>query len=264
MESKYKYLSDGRKVCVIGKINTSEHIVQEIFITESGDEIPSGEKFTTKSLHDSPVESYKQRSEKALEMKLAATSRELELVNLKLAESNKKVKTNLAIASSALKSIDCIKDKKKLSLLSMFLSGSIEYVVIDDHGISAPLKFEDIVQGDGDLKLISLFGKSNGDLGFRINQYRDGSGYYRTITPFATYQEALQHIKSRFMSGIKNDSGYYSSFKKCLDIGIAFTDEENKEINSYLLQQKTERINHAVKAHEESIKQIKNSFGDIN
>lgn len=41
--SNMKYLADGRKVVVIGKINQTEHIVQEIFVTDSGDELPSGD-----------------------------------------------------------------------------------------------------------------------------------------------------------------------------------------------------------------------------
>ena len=263
MESKY--LSDGRKVCVIGKINTSEHIVQEIFITENGDEIPSGEKFTTKSLHDAPVESYKQRSEKELEKRVAAASRELELVNLRLAEANKKARANLAIASSALKSIGCIKDKEKLNLLSMFLSGSIEYVVFDNYSILPPLKFEDAVQ-DGsynELKLISLFGKANGDLEFRINQYRDGSGSDKTITAFETYQQALNHIKLIFMSKIENNRGYCSDFKKCLDMGIVFTGEEKAKIKNLFLTKRTEEAESAVKSHERSIERINNLYDVI-
>jgi len=59
--SEFKFLNDGRKVKVIGKLNNQEMIVQEIFVTKSGDEIPSGESFTAKSLHDEPVLSYKDK-----------------------------------------------------------------------------------------------------------------------------------------------------------------------------------------------------------
>ncbi|VGD33408.1 Uncharacterised protein [Klebsiella pneumoniae] len=53
-----KYLSDGRKVVVVGQLNQTETIVQEVFVTEAGDELPGGERFVTKSLHDVPVESW--------------------------------------------------------------------------------------------------------------------------------------------------------------------------------------------------------------
>lgn len=62
-----KFLSDGRKVVVCGKINQTEYIVQEVFVTKDGSEIPSGENFTAKSLHDMPVESYAVRESRRLE-----------------------------------------------------------------------------------------------------------------------------------------------------------------------------------------------------
>jgi hypothetical protein len=34
-----KYLSDGRKVVVVGQLNQTETIVQEVFVTEAGDEL---------------------------------------------------------------------------------------------------------------------------------------------------------------------------------------------------------------------------------
>jgi hypothetical protein len=65
-----KYLSDGRKVVVVGKLNSQETIVQEIFCNKEGSEIPSGENFVVKSLHDSPVESWKNKEEKKLEKRI--------------------------------------------------------------------------------------------------------------------------------------------------------------------------------------------------
>ena len=65
-----KFLSDGRKVAVIGSVNSKQFIVQEIFITESGDEIPTGESFVTGSLHDEPVKSYLDKKVEEQELRL--------------------------------------------------------------------------------------------------------------------------------------------------------------------------------------------------
>ncbi len=62
-ETAKKFLTDGRKVAVLGKLNNAEYIVQEIFVTPAGEEIPSGENFTAKSLHDAPIESYHKKEE---------------------------------------------------------------------------------------------------------------------------------------------------------------------------------------------------------
>lgn len=45
-----KYTADGKKVVVIGDLNQTEKIVQEIFVTEDGCEIPTGERFVIKKV----------------------------------------------------------------------------------------------------------------------------------------------------------------------------------------------------------------------
>ena len=80
--SELKYLSDGRKVSVIGKINKTEYIVQEVFITESGDEIPSGENFTAKSLHDAPVLSWKENEAKKVESRYEKANNEIKVIEI--------------------------------------------------------------------------------------------------------------------------------------------------------------------------------------
>ena len=57
-----KYTTDGRKVVIIGDLNQTEKIVQEIFVTEDGAEIPSGERFVVKSLLDTPAKSWKEKN----------------------------------------------------------------------------------------------------------------------------------------------------------------------------------------------------------
>ena len=72
-----KFLTDGRKVRVIGKLNNNESIVQEIYIDEGGSEIPSGDNFTAKNLHDAPVETYTDREIKKKKAKLVSIESEI-------------------------------------------------------------------------------------------------------------------------------------------------------------------------------------------
>ena len=46
--TQFKYTTDNKKVIVVGKLNSQETIVQEIFISNDS-EIPSGEHFVVKS-----------------------------------------------------------------------------------------------------------------------------------------------------------------------------------------------------------------------
>jgi hypothetical protein len=47
MQKEIKFTADGKKVVVIGSLNSQEKIVQEIFVFD-GSEIPSGEHFVVK------------------------------------------------------------------------------------------------------------------------------------------------------------------------------------------------------------------------
>ena len=62
-----KYTNDGKKVLIVGKLNSQETIVQEIFVS-AGQEIPSGENFVVKSLHDAPAESWKEKNLRELSL----------------------------------------------------------------------------------------------------------------------------------------------------------------------------------------------------
>lgn len=62
MNDNIKYTKEGKKVAIVGKINNTQWIVQEIFV--SGDnEFPSGENFVVTSLLDVPAETYQSRKE---------------------------------------------------------------------------------------------------------------------------------------------------------------------------------------------------------
>jgi 23S rRNA C2498 (ribose-2'-O)-methylase RlmM len=89
--NELKYTSDGKKVSVIGKINQTEFIVQEIFVTESGDEIPSGENFTAKSLHDKPVISWKEKRIYEYELKY----KKIEELTCKLKEKEFEIQSHV-------------------------------------------------------------------------------------------------------------------------------------------------------------------------
>ena len=73
--NEIKYTTDGKKVVVIGDLNQTEKIVQEIFVTEDGCEIPSGERFVVKSLLDKPSISWKEKTLLDLEARFESESK---------------------------------------------------------------------------------------------------------------------------------------------------------------------------------------------
>lgn len=238
MSNQTKYLSDGRKVVLVGWLNNVEAIVQEIFVTAAGDEIPSGERFVVKSLHDTPVKSYKDKELERLEKRekdakatILRLEKEIELIDERL-------KTRRAMASCIEKAAKSM-SPEDLDLLEMFTTGQIKWAVDLDYRINDPVPFDtyfadvDTEYGrrrfDG-IKLLTLFGTSEGNLRFRVNHYRDGSGCYSNSYFFKDRESALSFIKDTVDFRIQEGKCSITDYDKCLSMGIAFSAEATEKM----------------------------------
>jgi hypothetical protein len=199
--SDIKYTSDGKKVLVVGKLNAEQTIVQEIFVS-AGQEIPSGENFVVKSLHEQPAESWKEKHLRELEERFDAQKKKLE----REMEQHRE-KLGLAIGKAKLRAEAILNFANKANddqakLLKAFMCGEITHMFIG--GYSPEIvdcqdsnKAYDVdswhsrIKLEG-IKLVSLMGKSDGDLSYRLHDYRDGSGSSKEVFPARSYQEALK------------------------------------------------------------------------
>lgn len=197
----HKFTSDGRKVLVVGKLNATEHIVQEIFVAANGQEIASGENFVVKGLHDAPVESWKAKDLREREQRYEKDKAELER---RRAEMHRKLNGAIEKArmrASALLDFAANAEDSQLQRLRAFVSGEITHLFIDgsDRCI-ATWDSDTMFQIDNDygrskidaIKLVSLLGRSDGRLDYKLHRYYDGSGRDEcTIVPCRSYDEAL-------------------------------------------------------------------------
>lgn len=199
-----KYTSDGRKVIVVGKLNSKQHIVQEIFVCD-GQEVPSGENFVVSSLHDAPAESWKEKNLRELEERYEKTRKNIEKrtneANSRLAVAETKSKQRAAAMLAFAKN----SDNEQLQTLHAFMAGEITHFFIDNYSPEI-VTWDDNKIYDTDswgsrlriegIKLISLFGRSDGHLHYQLSQYRDGSGGSARIVPCRSYEEALAKAQS--------------------------------------------------------------------
>ena len=238
-----KYLSDGRKVTVIGQLNNVETIVQEIFITEQGDEIPSGERFVVKSLHDTPVESWKSKEEAKLNERIKKLESDIENKNKEYKNAYNQLEAIRALLAKS-KMIEAAFTKEHVERISAFMTATIQYLVIEEYEITPPVKMIDrVINWDNyygsakfdEIKLLSVLGRSDGDLSYRINRYSDGSGGGVEVHPCLTLEEAHEKIKSRAQSLIDVNRLTDKSYKACIDMGIKF---DESSINKYLSYKK--------------------------
>ena len=84
----------------------------------------------------------------------------------------------------------------QLKTLDMFLDGKITHYVVEKawSGIEI-IPFEDKAPGErwdkDKTKLLTLFGKSDGNLEWKLSEYSDGSGTKYAVIPCVSYDEAL-------------------------------------------------------------------------
>lgn len=78
-----------------------------------------------------------------------------------------------------------------MKTVEKFLAGKMNVLLREENG------FYEIVENQ-DKKLISLFGKSNGELQWELNKWSDGLGKNWNIYPFETQHEAEEFVFSRF------------------------------------------------------------------
>jgi len=194
MKGNIKYTSEGKKVVVIGVLNSTDTIVQEIFVTNDGAEIPSGEQFIVKSLHDELVETWQSKNEKKLEGIRKQQEREWEIRKKELSKARQ-------IAAATIKSLKRLASKaaqEQLDTLEAFVAGEITHVLhigyynctinnFDDTNGAADSEYR-----IDDIRILSLFGKSDGTFNWMRSRYSSESSSSTTIIPARGLDNAVR------------------------------------------------------------------------
>lgn len=197
--SEIKYTTDGKKVVVIGNLNSVEKIVQEIFVID-GSEIPSGEHFVVKSLHDAPAVSWKERNLAELEARYKKESaeyeRDIDRIRKDYRNKSNEFRAKFKYIASAIKNAD----ESSFNTLCDFICGNIKYIVISQYTPEL-VSFADFNQMyDGNLRLMSIFGKDDGTFTYAVGDYHDYSGSNKMFIPFKNYDDAFEKFREILLS----------------------------------------------------------------
>jgi hypothetical protein len=164
-------------------------LIREIIETEEGEEL-SDVVVARKVFLSPPTEKIAMEVRKLVDQteKLRA---ELVKLNSEMAATKTESKTVLAEASK----------RKGLEHLEDFIAGRISHVMIVEYG-SASIAPWGITSGVDDefdthkgLKLLTLFGKSGGDLTWGLNKYSDGSGPNKEIFLYTSESDAVTGLR---------------------------------------------------------------------
>jgi len=223
---------------VVGALNNQETIVQEVFVTQQGDEIPGGERFIAKSLHDTPVETYLSKEKARQEFALEKAKANLESINREVSETRNK----LNLYRDQLKQVKAFTDHIEEQDLSHFIdvmTGQLNYAVQADYRIPTIHRFSEYMsvidnyygnrKYEG-MKSMTVLGNSDGRIGLCVNRYGDGSGGNSDVTFFKTYEEAKAFVKSCAMK--LATSLRVEELKELKRIGVEFSIDEMQLIRS--------------------------------
>lgn len=100
---------------------------------------------------------------------------------------------------------------KGLEHLEAFIDGKLTHFV-DLYSYDILTAAQAIERREYGPKLLSLFGDAKGNLSWRVNEYRDGSGSWREMLP-ATSEEDAASVRSERLSSDLVDA-YFEEFKK--------------------------------------------------
>lgn len=240
-----KFTKDGKKVVVIGAINKTEHIVQEIFVTEGGSEIPSGDNFTAKELFDEPVKSYKENKLASVEATIEKRQTEIKSLEDEIFKLKRKQSANsdmLKRSEFAIKELDNF----DWDMFCDIVCGNIKYTVQNSYNGLIIDEFDEAAQYTYNIsygkrkyegiKSLSLYSRGSGrDCKWKIGNYSDNSGNDSDIFMFRGESD-LKIFLLEYL-----DAGEYS-LNDLINIS-KFIEIDDKYINETIKKEEESRDN---------------------
>lgn len=193
-----KYTIAGDKVEIVSNLPNCQFLVKPVYVDEAGNESVLGKSFVVDEILDKPVKQWHEKEREKQEAWFKSSKKSM-------ADELDRLRKNHATATARLSGISkFLNDMARkferdggetFSTLSKYINGEIEYLVVSGYSSHKIVKFENAIENkcsfDAGLKLISLYGASNGDVSWRLNQYSDTSGSSETIIPCETYLDAV-------------------------------------------------------------------------
>lgn len=194
-QNKIKYLSSGKKVFVHEKLNSTEYIVQEVFVDTKNQELLSGEKFTAKNLIEEPLKSWHQKQVESFKITYEKNRKEFERLQAELYKAR-------VLAAAKIRSLkDLAKNAtiEQLNVLESFIAGELKYVVKEQSFKIEIFELDEFInyteKGYEGVRLVSIFGNSKGHLDYKIAPSKYDQSQWIGIRLFKTEEEAIQYAQ---------------------------------------------------------------------
>lgn len=198
------YLLDGREVEYRGSAGAAGHVVAQLYDTEYGTE--TGTPYVCESVYTEPPTERLREDVAELEKRVQELQQEQFGLQHDIRENERLTKERLKKLSRY----------KGLERIEEFIEGRMTHAVITSQygiGVEVVPWGEAVADGEKhcrDLRLICLFGKSNGDLAWMRNRYYDGSGGWDGCEPFCSEEDAIARARELLAEGFASAPNAYS------------------------------------------------------
>lgn len=170
---------------------------------------------------------------------ISVVDEEIAAAELRLREAERLCSEKISTAVNAEREIKQRLEKlskfKGLEHLEAFIDGKLTHFV-DLDGYNILTAAQAIERRDYGPKLLSLFGDAKGNLAWRINEYKDGSGSWREMLPAISEEDAAAIRFDRLSADLENAYSeefkklgrpylFTTTFKAAIKHGISVTDE---------------------------------------
>jgi len=206
-----KFTKSGDKVEIVSSINDTQHIVKKIYVDSKGNEFPQGNQYvTSEELFDVyPCTTLKYNQLKNLNDKYEKEKQKLENDIKSLNNQSYCVETKM----KSLETISKTLNESTFKLLCYVVSGKItHYVKLSWNPTIVPFLKETCNYNNSKLKLLTLYGSSNGNLTWKLSNYSDGSGSSYECIPCSSYEEAVS-VLTDYVNSQENINEYI--LKEC-------------------------------------------------
>jgi len=192
------YLRNGQEISILKKLEDG-YLINKINVDcETGDEFIEDEIYFIKEVFSNPLTEKISTEVLNIESKISELKKQKNEMEAEIKSQQELEKTKSTL----------YKQYSQLKRLDDFIAGKItHYVFLGWDLIIKPFaiaKTRDMEEWEKGTKLLSLFGASNGNLEWRINEYKDGSGWYKTVIPCLSYEEAVNTLKNHITESLNN------------------------------------------------------------
>jgi hypothetical protein len=159
---------------------------------------------------------------------------------------------------------------RALTRIDDFLAGKMTHFVMESYRGVEVMTFDEVVRYKEDdydrmpngFRLLSLFGKTNGDLEWQISRYSDGSGSRDTVIPCLSHEEAIEQakisIEKRFDTWRKNNNKnhFCSDAVSAEKLGLAVPEDITANNKRISLEGKQRQFDEAKKKFEQAQQEL--------